>query len=146
MRLCLSQFTVSPVWGDPPKYHLHIERADLPAPHLGESLADRVDDHLKSINCEYRDKRASGRLAPIKWVPLPEGTWSTFAQRRRQKSGGSLEQYKHPCLVPDLEFSSKLLLELAAPGRSTHPTAPRPSCRLAARRLPKREPAHRAAG
>ncbi len=47
MRLCLSQFTVSPVWGNPPKYHLHIERADLPAPHLGESLADRVDDHLK---------------------------------------------------------------------------------------------------
>jgi hypothetical protein len=146
MRLCLSHFTVSPVWGNPPKYHLHIERADLPAPDLGESLADRVDDRLQAINCEYRDKRTSGRLAPIKWVPLPEGTWSTFAQRRRQKSGGSLEQYKHPCLVPDLEFSSKLLMEAAVPW-PVHATDSAPAILpLKSATLPTREPAHRAAG
>jgi hypothetical protein len=140
MQLCLSHFTVSPVWGDPPKYHLHFERSDVPAPHLGESLAVRVDDHLKAINCEYRDKRASGRLAPIECVPLPEGTWSSFARRRRQKSGGSLEQYKHPCLVPDLEFSSKLLMEMAAPD-SVPAILP-----ISSATLPVREPAHRAAG
>ena len=122
MRLCLSNFTLSPVWGNPPKYHLHAEHADLAAPHMGDSLANLVDERLKSINCEYRDKRASGRLAPIEWVPLPDGTWSTFGRVRRQKSGGSVEQYKHPCLVPDLEFSSKLLMEIAAPlwGESTN--------------------------
>jgi hypothetical protein len=145
MQLSLSHFTVSPVWGDPPKYHLHIERADVPAPHLGESLALCVDDHLKSINCEYREKRSTGRLAPMKWIPLPEGTWSVFAQRRRQKSGGSLEQYKHPCLVPDLEFSSKLLMELAAPGPIDTPDNA-PAILPIGGELREREPARRAAG
>jgi len=146
MRLCLSQFTMSPVWGNPPKYHLHVEQADIPAPHLGESLVDRVDDHLKLINCEYRDKRASGRLAPIKCVPLPEGTWSSFAQLRRQKSGGSVEQYKHPCLVPDLEFSSKLLMEVVAP-LSAQAMENNPSILpMGTANLPARETEHRAAG
>ena len=145
MQLSLSHFTVSPVWGDPPKYHLHIERADLPAPHLGESLAHRVDDHLKSINCEYREKRATGRLAPLKWIPLPEGTWSLFSQRRREKSGGSLEQYKHPCLVPDLEFSSKLLMELVVPG-PLHTPDNAPAILPIGGDLQECEPARRAAG
>ena len=146
MRLSLSHFTVSPVWGDPPKYHLHIEQADIPAPHIGDSLALQVDDHLKSINCEYRDKRASGRLAPIELVPLPAGTWSGFAQRRRQKSGGSLEQYKHPCLVPDLEFSSKLLMEVAAP-LAVHAGDSNPAIlQMPAANVPARETVHRAAG
>lgn len=146
LRLCLSHFTLSPVWGNPPKYHLHIERADVPAPHLGESLASRVDEQLKLINCEYRDKRASGRLAPVKWVPLPEGTWSSFAQRRREKTGGSLEQYKHPCLVPDLEFSSKLLTALAPPSPAEDCDCAPSILPMGSANLPAREPAHRAAG
>ncbi len=146
MRLCLSHFTVSPVWGNPPKYHLHIEQADIPAPHLGDSLALQVDNQLKSINCEYRDKRASGRLAPIELVPLPDGTWSGFAQRRRQKSGGSLEQYKHPCLVPDLEFSSKLLMEVAAPHAVDAGDSNPAILQMPAAIVPARETVHRAAG
>ena len=146
MRLCLSHFTVSPVWGNPPKYHLHIEQADIPAPHVGDSLALQVDNQLKSINCEYRDKRASGRLAPIEFVPLPAGTWSGFAQRRRQKSGGSLEQYKHPCLVPDLEFSSKLLMEVAAPHAVDAGDSDPAILQMPAANVPARETVHRAAG
>jgi len=114
LQLRLSHFTVSPVWGDPPRYQLLIERIDMPAPHIGQSLADRVDCHLKSINCEYREKRGTGRLAPMACIALPNGTWSVFAHRRRERSGGSLEQYKHPCLVPDIEFSSKLIMEMSA--------------------------------
>jgi len=114
MHLHLSHFTVSPVWGDPPRYQLLVESCDVEGIEIGESLAGHVDNHLKSLNCEYREKRASGRLAAVAWTPVPEGTWSIFSQRRRKKSGGSLEQYKHPCLVPDLEFGSKLLLEVAS--------------------------------
>ena len=146
MQVCLSNFTLSPVWGNPPKYHLHFEHADLAAPHLGESLASLVDNHLKSINCEYRDKRISGRLAPIKGVPLPQGTWTAFGQLRRAKSGGSVEQYKHPCLVPDLEFSSKLMMEVAAPLSAEamrHNPAILPMGHAA---LPVLEQTHRAAG
>ena len=52
----------------------------------------------------------------MKWMPLPDGTWTAFSKSRRKNSGGSLEQYKHPCLVPDLEFGSKLFVEMAAIG------------------------------
>lgn len=124
LRLDLSHFTLSPVWGDPPRYQLFIEQSDLPASHLGASLADRVDHHLRSLNCEYREKRATGRLAPMHWIGLPDGTWSAFAQGRRQKSGGSLEQYKHPCLVPDLEFGSRLMMEVSSRSKAREPAEP----------------------
>ncbi len=114
MRLTLSHFTVSPVWGDPPRYQLLVERGDVGVP-VGDSLAHQVDERLKLLNCEYKEKRATGRLAPMKWMPLPDGTWTASSQKsRRKNSGGSLEQYKHPCLVPDLEFGSKLFVEMAA--------------------------------
>jgi hypothetical protein len=115
MRLTLSHFTVSPVWGDPPRYQLLVERGDVGVP-VGDSLAHQVDERLKLLNCEYKEKRATGRLAPMKWMPLPDGTWTAFSKNRRKNSGGSLEQYKHPCLVPDLEFGSKLFVEMAAIG------------------------------
>ena len=138
MRLTLSHFTVSPVWGDPPRYQLLVERGDVGAP-FGDSLAQQVDERLKLLNCEYKEKRATGRLAPMKWMPLPDGTWTAFSKSRRKNSGGSLEQYKHPCLVPDLEFGSKLFVEMAAIGSAAaadtstsahgHPAAPRASTR-----------------
>jgi hypothetical protein len=113
MRLTLSHFTVSPVWGDPPRYQLLVEQGDVGVPH-GDSLAQQVDERLKLLNCEYKEKRATGRLAPMKWISLPDGTWTQFSKNRRKNSGGSLEQYKHPCLVPDLEFGTKLFGEMAA--------------------------------
>ena len=64
---------------------------------------------------EYREKRSTGRLAPLQLTQIPAGSWSRFASKRRQKSGGSLEQYKHPCLIPDLE-SSNAFLRAFAPG------------------------------
>ncbi len=120
MRLTLSHFTVSPVWGDPPRYQLLVERGDVGVP-FGDSLAQQVDERLKLLNCEYKEKRATGRLAPMKWMPLPDGTWTAFSKSRRKNSGGSLEQYKHPCLVPDLEFGSKLFVEMAAIGSAAAP-------------------------
>lgn len=120
MKISLSHFTVSPIWGDPPRYQLLVERGDVAA-GLGETLAGRVDEHLMNLNCEYREKRSTGRLAPIAWIGLPTGTWTRFAQRRRQKSGGSLEQYKHPCLVPDLEFSGRLFVDLSLPSQGDPP-------------------------
>ncbi len=51
MRLCLSHFTVSPVWGNPPKYHLHIEQADIPgaAPRRFAGLAGRQPSQVDQL-------------------------------------------------------------------------------------------------
>jgi hypothetical protein len=111
MQIHLKHFTVSPVWGEPPRYQLLAEEQDVLSPSVGEELADHVDRQLQQLNCEYREKRQSGRLASLKWLPLPEGTWMRFAKKSQQKLGGSQEQYKHPCLVPDMDFSARLVRE-----------------------------------
>lgn len=113
LRITVGDFTLAPVWGDPPNYQLLAEhRNEWPAAS-GEQLARLVDEQLQQLNCEYRDKRQSGRLGTVRWIELPPETWQNFARKRQQKLGGSLEQYKHPCLVPDVEFSDQLLKNLA---------------------------------
>jgi hypothetical protein len=118
----LSDFTLAPVWGEPPGYQLLTES---PA---GKNLARRVDAKLQEINCEYREKRQTGRLVEMKSVHLPQGTWERFARQRIQKNGGSLEQYKHPCLVPDMDFVARVLSECCAEPVEANVigTAPRP--------------------
>ena len=74
----------------------------------------------RSIANTRKNARRAAWL-PMKWMPLPDGTWTVFSKNRRKNSGGSLEQYKHPCLVPDLEFGSKLFIEMAAVGMSALP-------------------------
>lgn len=107
LRLSLSAFTVSPVWGDPPRYHLLIETGEIP-PSLGAPLADAVDRQLAASNCEYDEKRRTSRLLPVIVSELPAGTWSALVRDRQSRPSGSLEQYKHPCLAPDMGFTAKL--------------------------------------
>ncbi|MFQ5730873.1 MAG: GH3 auxin-responsive promoter family protein [Planctomycetaceae bacterium] len=113
MDVHLEHFTVTPVWGEPPRYRLLGERADFPSAQSAEEFVRLVDAGLQQINCEYRDKRRTGRLEAMSFLPLPEGTWQAFTTRRQRTLGGSLEQYKHPCLVPDMTFSERLVRECA---------------------------------
>jgi hypothetical protein len=114
LRLDLSYFTLSPVWDEPPRYRLHYESLDVPHPALVRQLTAAVDAELQRLNCEYGEKRGTGRLAEMQAQPLPEGTWRRFARSRQSRLGGSVEQYKHPCLSPDLKFSEMLLQQFAA--------------------------------
>jgi hypothetical protein len=109
LRLELSCFTVSPIWGEPPRYRLHFEAADVPHPGLVRQLVSTVEMELQRLNCEYLEKRHTGRLGELQPQPLPDGTWRRFARHRQSRLGGSVEQYKHPCLSPDLKFSEMLL-------------------------------------
>jgi len=119
LQMTVGDFTLAPAWGDPPNYQLLAEpHYDWP-PTSGETLAQLVDEQLQQLNCEYREKRQSGRLGTIRWVALPPQTWHNFARKRQQKLGGSLEQYKHPCLVPDIDFGRQLLQNTATEELST---------------------------
>ncbi len=109
LRLELSYFTVSPIWDEVPHYKLHFEAHDIPHPALARQLAAAVDQSLGDLNCEYAEKRATGRLGELSAQSLPEGTWRRFQLSRQSRLGGSVEQYKHPCLSPDLQFSETLL-------------------------------------
>ena len=60
------------------------------------------------MNCEYGNRLETGRLRPLVVRELPAGTWSAYRSTRIDRLGGSLEQYKHPCLVSDLDFIKTL--------------------------------------
>jgi hypothetical protein len=106
LGLDLETFTVAPKWGDPPGYYLLIEPGIAAEQH--RSLARVIDRHLGQLNCEYGNRLETGRLRPLVVREIPAGTWAAYRSARIGRLGGSLEQYKHPCLVSDLDFIKKL--------------------------------------
>lgn len=125
-QMDLGHFTVSPVWGDPPRYRMHLESAHVPDDAVWRSVLHEVDAELQRLNCEYQEKRKTARLEPLEGRLLPAGTWQRFARSRQNRVGGSVEQYKHPCLIPDLQFSERLWLDHALPLMPTDDRVPRP--------------------
>ena len=114
MQINLGQFTMVPAWGDPPRYELMIEKGDLPSQAIVDRFAQTVDSTLQERNCEYAEKRRSGRLDSLRIIPLIEDSWSRMAQVRQSRVGASVEQYKHPCLIPNIDDGAKLFAELVA--------------------------------
>ena len=106
-------FTLIPVWDEPPFYRLLLEDGEVPSPGKLAEFEELLDSRLGEQNCEYREKRETGRLAPLRVLPLRRGSWTEFARQRREKIGGSVEQYKHPCLLPRLEAAEKMAREFA---------------------------------
>lgn len=107
----LSAYTVSPCFDEGelnPYYGLFVEESDLAGDGLADEFAARVDLELGRQNEEYRDKRSSGRLGAVRLHLLPEGAWREWDRQRLQRTGGTAEQYKHPCLVPDTAFKETL--------------------------------------
>lgn len=103
----VSNFTLTPVWGEPPYYQLLIEDCDLPTLEIAERLAALTDAKLQELNCEYQEKRNTGRLDSIRITRLRVGTWRRFAEQRQSRFGGSVEQFKHPCLIPDMDVVAR---------------------------------------
>ncbi len=106
LQLPIEEFTVAPVMdGERSGYVLLLEPSD--GDRDDEKMVQLVDAHLKQLNCEYADKQESGRLLPLAVRLIPPGTWFRFRQQRTEERG-NLEEYKHPCLVSDLEFAARL--------------------------------------
>lgn len=103
LDICLDFFTVTPEWGDPPRYVLLAGEHQLRNVDCAE-LARGVDAQLLENNSEYAEKRHTQRLEPLEIVPVPRSQWRQFIEDRQSTLGGSTEQYKHPFLVPRLEF------------------------------------------
>jgi hypothetical protein len=111
MGLNVSYFTFAPAWGEPPYYQLFLEARDAPAGESITQLASSVDRTLCELNREYHEKRLTQRLAGLRVTQLRDGAWKQFAIARQIQSGGSAEQYKHPCLIPDHEVAQRTLGE-----------------------------------
>lgn len=101
-------FTLIPSWGKPPRYQLMLEDWEVPPNGRAPQFEARLDERLCELNCEYQEKRTTSRLAPVQILPVRRGSWGEFASDRQAKLGGSIEQYKHPCLLPNLELASRV--------------------------------------
>jgi hypothetical protein len=106
LELPIDIFTMAPVMERHPRYVLLVERHVHRG--LAEKLADRVQRNLEQMNEEYESKCASGRLSPIVVRDVPPGTWAAL-RRERTSRRGNFEEYKHPCLVGELDFVERFL-------------------------------------
>src|SRR5262249_46161974 len=48
-----SYFSLSPMWGEPPNYRLHVEAPELAAIPDPSAMIGFIDAALQSLNCEY---------------------------------------------------------------------------------------------
>ncbi len=96
-----SSFLVVPTPGDPPSYRLLLESDDLLDLNHSRRIADSFEAELCRQNLEYQSKRETLRLGSIEVRALVPGSWVDYRSRRLARTGGTLEQYKQPCLVSD---------------------------------------------
>jgi hypothetical protein len=112
LDLSLAAYTMAPCWDEElPYYGLFVERGDLGSVKEGLRLTEELERRLVQTNIEYATKRESQRLGPIRLEMLPPGTWLQWDMQRQQQTGGTLEQYKHPCLIPDTGFRDSMPVE-----------------------------------
>jgi len=50
----------------------------------------------------------SSHDASVRLELLPPHTWQQWDRKRLAKTGGTLEQYKHPCLIADPDFGQSI--------------------------------------
>jgi len=112
LNLTLSAYSVAPCWHDErPYYGLFVERGDLPTREQALHLAEALDRRLREVNIEYAVKRESLRLGPIRLQLLGDRAWQLWDRQRLERTGGTLEQYKHPCLIADPKFRETIAVE-----------------------------------
>jgi hypothetical protein len=108
LGLPLPVYTVAPIWDDErPYYGLFVEQG-VWNDSTTISMLPAFDAALSSANDEYRGKRSSDRLGPVRVFWLAPGTWAEWDRVRLAKAGGTPEQYKHPCLIGDIKFRDSL--------------------------------------
>jgi hypothetical protein len=105
LHLPVEPFTLAPVVEDHPRYVLLVEQGA----HRGRAaeLAAHVQVNLARLNEEYAAKTNSGRLLSVEIRELPVGAWAKL-KHSKTNGRGNFDQYKHPCLVNDLEFAEQL--------------------------------------
>ena len=114
--MTLTSYSLAPCWpGESdeltPYYGLFVERQDVATIDQGMRLAQVLDRKLCELNVEYAAKRESLRLGAVRLQLLPSGAWDEWDRKRLARSGGTAEQYKHPCLIADLKFRDSMPVE-----------------------------------
>ena len=89
-----------------PGYRMYLETAGAKAA-IPDALGEWLDACLSELNIEYRSKRDSQRLRPLRVLPLVPGTgeaYKTYRLARGQREG----QYKYLVLQYQRDFDFEL--------------------------------------
>ncbi len=101
----VTAYSVAPVWDDrQPYYAIFLEEPDAADKVRLKDFLRELDSQLGVENVEYAAKRDGDRLGALRAAIMPAGTWAKWDRERLAQTGGSPEQYKHPCLIGDLKF------------------------------------------
>jgi hypothetical protein len=112
LNIALTAYSVAPCWDDEmPYYGLFVERGDLANREQAIRLMTALEHRLAQVNIEYASKRESRRLGPMRLFLLPVNTWLHWDRQRLSRSGGTLEQYKHPNLISDSKFRETISID-----------------------------------
>lgn len=104
----LGVFSAAPCWDEEtPYYSFFVEAKDFADEDQMQRFLAKAESSLRKGNDEYAAKRDSHRLQTARLKLLPEGFWRDWDRDRLAKTNGAPEQYKHPCLIPDVEFLKK---------------------------------------
>jgi len=95
----LDRFTLQGRFARVPYYQLRVE---LPAGPPAQALANALDRALGELNIEYRAKRDSQRLGPVRAVSVEPGTFLQREQDILRRRHGRGEQYKHTYLLTNV--------------------------------------------
>ncbi|HEY3787761.1 MAG TPA: GH3 auxin-responsive promoter family protein [Urbifossiella sp.] len=107
----ITAYSLAPVWDEAASYYaIFLEAQDAEDEARLRAFLGELDRALGGENIEYAAKRESGRLGRLRAAIIPEGSWSAWDRDRLAKTGGSPEQYKHPCLIGDLGFGETMRL------------------------------------
>jgi hypothetical protein len=95
----VERFELQGRFADLPWYELRVE---IDAAQEVPALAAAMDESLSQLNIEYRSKRASARLGPVRAVALPPGDLRRREDERVIQRRGRGEQYKHQYLLTEV--------------------------------------------
>ncbi len=102
LGLEINSFVLAPRWSEPPFYLLHLEAGCLPARLEPQQLCRQLDQALGQRNIEYKSKRHSDRLGPVRVNLLPDGYLVELDAATAARRGRS-EQFKHQFLYTRLD-------------------------------------------
>src|SRR5262245_28172827 len=112
LNLNLTAYSLAPCWNDEQHYYgLFVERGDVNGRELSVKLIEAMEKRLCEVNIEYASKRESRRLGPVRLEMIPTGAWHIWDRQRLARTGGTLEQYKHPGLISDPKFHETMQVE-----------------------------------
>ncbi|MEM1060993.1 MAG: GH3 auxin-responsive promoter family protein [Planctomycetota bacterium] len=113
LNVAPARFVVVPEWGEPPRYRLLSDDTDRTS---AATRAAAFEKALRSLNPEYDEKRATGRLRPLAAAPVGPDGWPTVETLIQQTSETPAEQRKPRALLSDQSFLERL-------NRPTEPVA-----------------------